>query len=435
MSNPTREELLRKIENAPLLMSIEAARKKLRKPRNVYADQTLLMLAIMVLAVYMYGLRVLAVCVWSVLCCTVTDMIGCFISKKSYSLKDLSNVTYGLAVALMLPASVQYYIVAIGAVLAITVKHIFGGKDNYIFNPAAVAIAFLIICYPQQVLMYPARNIELSILTFNDVPLLSSIESSFIKNGALPNLSPLDILMGNFVGPMGTTHILVLIVCGICLICRKSISLYATVGGIGSMALLSYFIGSSAFSVDAVVFRFISGFVLFGFIFLASDPQTLPDTAGGRLLYGISLGVISTIFRNSANIEGVFVFALLITNVLSLYFDKLFFDIKKAIKHMISYLKNNLGSFERMSQDAKLGKAHTLSDTQEIIIHPVNYNMPPIDNKVTKIKRKKKLGFAEIKEGLGGLFKKSKSQKNKKEVRYGYRKTNEAEETETEDRI
>lgn len=47
-----------------------------------------------------------------------------------------------MALALMLPASVEYYIVVIGAVLAITVKHIFGGKDNYIFNPAAVAIAF-----------------------------------------------------------------------------------------------------------------------------------------------------------------------------------------------------------------------------------------------------------------------------------------------------
>ena len=429
MSNPTREELLQKIDDAPLLMTKEAARKKLRKPRSVYADQTLLMLAVMVLSVYIYGFRSLAVCACSVLCCALTDMIGCFISKKEYSLKDLSNVTYGMAVALMLPASVEYYIVIIGAVLAITVKHIFGGKDNYIFNPAAVAIAFLVICYPQQVLMYPAHNAQLAIFGVNDVPLLSSIESSFIKNGALPDLSVLDILMGSFSGPMGTTHILVLIVCGLCLLFRKSISFCATLGGVGSMALLSYLLTGSA---DAVVFRFISGFVLFGFIFLASDPQTLPDTGGGRLLYGISLGVIATIFRNNANIEGVFVFALLITNALSLYLDRFYFNIKKRIRQAFRYLKNNLGSFERMSKDAKQGKTPALSDTQEIIIQPINYNMPPIDNKVTKVKRKKKLGFAEIKESIADLFKKNGSSK-KTEVSHGNSETDKAEENKTED--
>lgn len=430
MSNKAREELLRKIDDAPLLMTMEAAKKKLRKPRSVYADQTLLMLAVMVLSVYIYGLRALAVCAFSVLCCAVTDMIGCFLSKKEYSFKDLSNVTYGMAVALMLPASVEYYIVMIGAVLAITVKHIFGGKDNYIFNPAAVAIAFLIICYPQQVLMYPAHGTELVIFGANDIPLLSSIESSFIKNGALPNLSVLDILMGNFAGPMGTTHILVLIVCGICLLFRKSISFCTTLGGIGSMALLSYLLTGSA---DATVFRFISGFVLFGFIFLASDPQTLPYTGGGRLLYGISLGIIATIFRNSANIEGVFVFALLITNVLSLYLDRLHFNMKSKVKQAMNYLKNNLGSFERMSKDAKQGKTPALSDTQEIIIQPVNYNMPPIDNKVTKIKRKKKLGFAEIKESIADLFSKKNKQTKKTEVSHGDSETDKAEENKTED--
>jgi len=430
MSSPTREELLRKIDEAPLLMTKEAAKKKLRKPRSVYADQILLMLAVMVLSVYIYGPRALAVCAFSVLCCAITDMIGCFLSKKEYSFKDLSNVAYGMAVALMLPASVEYYIVMIGAVLAITVKHVFGGKDNYIFNPAAVAIAFLIICYPQQVLMYPAHNAELAIFGANEMPLLNSIESSFIKNGALPNLTALDILMGNFAGPMGTTHILVLIVCGICLLFRKSISFSATLGGVGSMALLSFLLTGS---VDATVFRFISGFVLFGFIFLASDPQTLPYTGGGRLLYGISLGVIATIFRNSANIEGVFVFALLITNVLSLYLDKLFFDIKNKLKQMFSYLKNNLGSFERMSKNAKLGKTPALSDTKEIIIQPVNYNMPPIDNKVTKIKRKKKLGFAEIKESIADLFKKNNKPVKKTEVSHGDSETDKAEENKTED--
>lgn len=410
MNTPTNEALLKKIDEAPLLMSREAARKKLRKPRSIYGDQILFMLAITVIATCFYGWRVVAVCVCSVLSCILTDMIGCFLSKKEYGVKDLSTIAYGMALALMLPASVEYYIVVIGAVLAITVKHIFGGKDNYIFNPAAVAIAFLIICYPTQVLMYPQLGTHPEI--FGEAgTLVSGIESSFIKNGAMPSLTPLEILMGRFAGPMGTTHILVLIVSGICLICRRSVSLSATVGGIAVMGVLSYLTSSVQPATDAVVFQFISGFVLFGFIFLASDPQTLPLTNGGRMLYGVALGIITVIFRSAANIEGIFVFSLLIVNALSLYLDKLAFVIVTETKQIARYLKHNLGSFERMTKDVKQGRMPSLSDTQEIMIEPVNYNMPPIDNKVTKVKRHKKSVFENISDKISDVAKKKNAAK------------------------
>ena len=383
------------------LMTTEAARKKLRKPRSVYGDQIVFMLAVTVMAFSRYGVRALAVCVVSVLCCVLADMIGCFLSKKEYGIKDLSTFAYGLAVALMLPASVPYYIVAIGAVLAITVKHIFGGKDNYIFNPAAVSIAFLIMCYPQEVLMYPVSSAGLELFDTSGAVLTNGIESYFIKTGAMPALSPLEILMGSFAGPMGAIHILILAVSAICLICRKSVSLAATLGGMGVMAAVSYMITPS---LDSLTFQFISGFVLFGFIFLASDPQTLPLTNGGRLLYGLLLGLITAIFRQSAQIEGVFVFALLVVNALSLYLDRLWFYICSGVKRLIAYLRENLGSYERISKNVKRGKTPALTDTQEILIEPVNYNMPPIDSKVTKIKRKKRFSIKDTKEYLQKHF-------------------------------
>lgn len=397
----TNDELLKKIDDAPLLMTTEAARKKLRKPRSVYGDQIVFMLAVTVMAFSRYGVRALAVCVVSVLCCVLADMIGCFLSKKEYGIKDLSTFAYGLAVALMLPASVPYYIVAIGAVLAITVKHIFGGKDNYIFNPAAVSIAFLIMCYPQEVLMYPVSSAGLELFDTSGAVLTNGIESYFIKTGAMPALSPLEILMGSFAGPMGATHILILAVSAICLICRKSVSLAATLGGMGVMAAVSYIIAPS---LDSLTFQFISGFVLFGFIFLASDPQTLPLTNGGRLLYGLLLGLITAIFRQTAQIEGVFVFALLVVNALSLYLDRLWFYICSGVKRLIVYLRENLGSYERISKNVKQGKTPALTDTQEILIEPVNYNMPPIDSKVTKVKRKKRFSIKDTKEYLQKHF-------------------------------
>ena len=94
MNTPTNEALLKKIDEAPLLMSREAARKKLRKPRSIYGDQILFMLAITVIATCFYGWRVVAVCVCSVLSCILTDMIGCFLSKKEYGVKDLSTIVW-----------------------------------------------------------------------------------------------------------------------------------------------------------------------------------------------------------------------------------------------------------------------------------------------------------------------------------------------------
>lgn len=418
MSNTSNEELLRKIEEAPLLMSQDKARKKLKKPRSVYADQILFMATIVFLAVYNYGFRALSVCIVSVLACIIVDMLGCFFSKKEYNVKDLSTIAYGLALALMLPASVDYYIVLLGAVLTITVKHIFGGKDNYIFNPTAVAIAFLIMCYPTKVLMYPEKGVQMPIFGTVDVALSSGIESNFIKNGSMPDLSVLDILMGNFLGPMGTTHILVLAVCGICLMFRKSISFFSTIGGMAVMAGLTYLITPTA---EMVTFQFINGFVLFGFIFLASDPQTLPYTNGGRLLYGLSLGIITTVFRQTANIEGVFVFSLLVVNALSLYLDRLAYNIGTATANGVKTLGRYLGTFERVQKNVKQGKTTdtpNIGDTQELIIEPVNFNMPPIDSKVTKVKRRRKMTFGErlmqIGEKIGNATNKDKEKINNK---------------------
>ena len=153
--------------------------------------------------------------------------------------------------------------------------------------------------------------------------------------------------------------------------------------------------------------------MLFGFIFLANDPQTLPYTNGGRILYGIFLGVIAVIFRNTAQIEGVFVFALLVVNALSLYLDKLAFDIKKKVKQAASYLKNNLGSYEKLSAQAKQGEMPKLEDTQELLLEPVTYNMPPIDNKITKVKRRKKSVLEKIKEKQSDNAKKKQKEKER----------------------
>lgn len=407
----TQKELIEKIDSAEI--PLEKPKKKQRKPRSIYADQIIFMFTLLVMGWWAYGFRAVFICFLSVVCCVIIDMLGCQLTKKEYTFKDMSTVAYGLALGLMLPASVPFYIVIFGDFMAIGVKHIFGGKDNYIFNPTAVSIAFLIICYPSIMLLYPKYGIQLPAFDdISNIALSSGIESYFVKQGAIPNLSGLEILMGKFNGAIGTTHILVLIVCGVCLMFRHSISIAATSAGLGSLILLSHIFPIIESVQDSIILQLVGGFLLFGFIFLANDPQTLPKTIFGRLLYGISLGCLIFIFRRFAKVEGIFVFALLVTNALSLYLDRMGASIIKTSKNIWVYLRSSLGSFERFSQNAKEGKAVDLAATQEIEVELTNYNMPPIDGKVTKIKRKKKFSFAEIKKQiLANLEKKEKEDK------------------------
>lgn len=366
-----------------------APEKKLRKQKSIYADQLICLTALAGVSIWQSGMRALVIFVLSILTCMLSDAVFCRMTKKVYNPKDLSTFAAGLCLAMMMPASVSYGIVFGGGLLAMGIKHIFGGKDNYIFNPTCAAIAFLIICFPEEMLFYPQRGVQPEILG-TTTGLVAGIESYLLKIGTAPAVSFTDMLIGNYVGPLGTTHFLVLTVCGICLFARRSMSGFVTTFGLGS-----YFALTALFPVytsigDTIKLELMGGYLLFGFIFLASDPQTVPKTAPARIVYGIIIGVIGCLFRHFGKVEGSFIFILLIANAVSLHLDEICAAALRGIRRGTSYMFRNMGRFERLKEDAASGETKKkLTDTMEIIVPLTNYNMPPIDNKVTRIKRKK----------------------------------------------
>jgi len=363
--------------------------KKRRKQKSIYGDQLICLAALAGLSVWQSGWRSAIICVGSVLVCMLSDLIFCKMSKKIYNYKDLSTVAAGLCIALMMPASVSYGIVAGGALLAIAVKHIFGGKDNYIFNPTCTAIAFLIICYPGEMLSYPAAGTQPELWGDPGVPLVSGIESYLLKIGTAPNVSFEQLMLGNFAGAMGTTHVLVIAVCGICLLCRRSMSALVTAFGLGSYCALTALFPTFSSIGDTLMLELSGGYLLFGFVFLASDPQTLPKSYAGKIVYGIVIGIIGCLFRHFGKVEGSFIFVLLLANAFSLRLDDLCTFVARKLRRWFGYLHGNLGRYERLRSDAENEYRPKLTDTMEIIVPATNYNMPPIDNKVTKINRKK----------------------------------------------
>ncbi len=367
-----------------------ASPKKTRKQKSIYGDQLLCLLALLGLGVWQSGLRALVIAALSVLVCMASDWIFCRMSKKTYNPKDLSTLASGLCIALMMPAAVSYGVVAGGGLLAMGIKHIFGGKDNYIFNPTAAAVSFLIICFPQEMLLYPGRGVQPPVFGAAGTELVSGIESYLLKIGTAPSVSFLDLLIGNYVGPLGTTHFLVLAVCGVCLLTRRSMSLSVTISG-----FVSYFALTALFPVynsigDTILLELIGGYLLFGFVFLASDPQTLPKTLSARIVYGLVIGILGCLFRHFGKVEGSFLFVLLIANALSLNLDGVCAAAGMRLRRAAAFLFRNLGRYERLRETAEdSGTQARLTDTMEIIVPPTNYNMPPIDGKVIKIKHKK----------------------------------------------
>lgn len=390
--------------------------KKPRKQKSIYGDQLLCLLTLLGLGVWQSGWRALVIALICVVTCMLSDALFCRMTKKTYNPKDLSTLAAGLCIALMMPASVHYGIVVGGGLLAMGLKHIFGGKDNYIFNPTAAAIAFLIICFPQDMLLYPGRGIKPPVFgAIGSDQLVSGIESYLIKLGTAPSVSLQDILIGNYVGPLGTTHFLVLAVCGICLLARRSSSLLVTISGLGSYCALTALFPVYNSIGDTLALELIGGYLLFGFVFLAGDPQTAPKTTAGKIAYGLIIGIVGCLFRHFGKVEGSFLFVLLIANALSLHLDTVCAAAGVQLKRMFSYLFRNMGRYERLRESAKDGGGKRLSDTMEIIVPPTNYNMPPIDNKVTKIKRKKANLFERYAETIKIKRRKQQAQARKNE--------------------
>ncbi|MCL2693811.1 MAG: RnfABCDGE type electron transport complex subunit D, partial [Oscillospiraceae bacterium] len=366
-----------------------------KKPRLIYGDQLLCLLVLLGMAAVKSGTRSLGLAFVAVLTCIVADMLCCYLTRKVYNPRDLSTIITGLCLTLMSPASLPYPLIIFGSALALGVKHIFGGKDNYIFNPTAVAFAFLIICYPGRMLLFPIVGETLPLFggeALSSIAQTTGIENLLLRIGAFPPLTALEFLTGNFAGPLGTTHVLVIIVCALCLLLRGSVSPVVTVACL-SVIVISRLLFPIYEDILGGLFRELAGgYLLFALFFLAGDPQTLPKTVFGKLYYGVLLGVLTVVFRGASEgvfrgrVEGWFIFALLIANALSYRLDLTSERVSIAAATFSRNFKKRLSAYERFSEGAKSGTEFrgSLSDTQEIDLGLSNYDMPSVDNKVIK---------------------------------------------------
>lgn len=353
----------------------------MRDPRKLYTERFVFMAALLIPAVFRGGIRPLIVCAVCVVCCMLTDWVCCKIRKIKYDIKDPAVWCWGLAAGMLMPAGIPLILAVLAAVICIAVgKHIFGGNENLVFSPPAIAAAFLIICYPGDMLYYPKAGEIIPVFSEYEGILTRSVEYT-IKLGSVPTQSVTDILMGNVPGAIGTVNILIILVIGICMLIKHSTSFTAVISCLATVcAIAAVYPRADVSSLMSIFYELSSGFLLFGIIFMSAEPYLLPKRRAARVIYGVVLGYTVMMFRYFGQVEGCFVFALLIINALSGCFDTI-------VENILYWKRNYISSFEGSKTKAQQGGIK-LTDTQEIQLpEKYRYNTPPIDGRVKRQKR------------------------------------------------
>jgi len=198
------------------------------------------MLIIYVSATFYYQTRALMLLFVSVTVAVLADTVCVLIAGKRPNLRDFSPVVTGAMLPLLMPASIDYWIVGVAAAFAIVIaKHPFGGVGHNVFNPVAAGLAFVTICFGDRMFSYPIPRMPLPV--FGSMDVITVVSPAFmLELGAAPKYDPIEILTGNFPGPMGCTNILVILGCLLYLVSRRTVRWVMPVSFFVTTALLAF---------------------------------------------------------------------------------------------------------------------------------------------------------------------------------------------------
>lgn len=261
------------------------------------------------LALYCFGLGAAIVIVTSIVGCVAVEyIISRYMLGERPSIGNMSAVLTGLLLALNLPSNLPVWTVLIGCVIAIGIgKMTFGGLGCNIFNPALVGRVFLLLSFPVQMTTWPLpMENRLSYLdATTGATTLGQLKMAQI-NGEDVDL--LNQALGFTGGSMGEIGAIALLIGFIYLLCTRVITWHIPVAILGTVALFSLCIGAN------IGVQLLTGGLMLGAIFMATDYVTSPMSHAGMIIYGVMIGIITVIIRQwGAYPEGVS-FAILIMN-------------------------------------------------------------------------------------------------------------------------
>ena len=277
--------------------------------QRIMLDVLISLLPATIAGIVIFGLNALLVIAVCVAVCVLGEFVFNKITKKPLTISDLSAAVTGLLLALNLPANVPLWQAGVGSLFAIIiVKCIFGGIGRNVVNPAITGRVFMLVAFSSMTkAAFPLDS------TAGATPL------SEIANGNEVILT--DLLLGNVGGSIGETCKVALLIGGVYLLVRRVITWHIPVAFIGTTFIFT--LAVHEFDFMLALSLVLSGGLLLGAIFMATDYVTSPTTPLGKIIFGVGAGLITVLIREwGIYPEGVS-FAILIMNILNPYIDML----------------------------------------------------------------------------------------------------------------
>ncbi|MFH1612438.1 MAG: RnfABCDGE type electron transport complex subunit D [bacterium] len=266
-----------------LIVSISPHIKSKDTINSIMRDVIISLIPGIIAATYFFGWYSLIIIVLCVVSCVLTEIITQKLFGKPITINDLSAVVTGILLAFCLPPQVPFWIPIIGGIIAIfLVKQVFGGLGYNFMNPALGARAFLLASWPICMTLWQT---PIDAIT-------SASPLGIIKQGlsqALPSYG--DLFIGYCGGCLGETSKLAIILGAIYLFIRKIINWRIPFFYISTVFIFSSLIGKDP------LFNILSGGLFLGAFFMATDMVTSPITGLGKIIFGISCGILTSLFR------------------------------------------------------------------------------------------------------------------------------------------
>ncbi len=251
--------------------------------------------------VYLFGLRALFVMLSSVGAALAGEWGFNVLLGRGSRQRDGSALVTGLLLALTLPATVPYWLAALGSMFAVVVvKGLCGGLGENLFNPALEARAFLMLVWPVYLVRFPGPGRAVPVLAGRG-DLLDAASSATplhpMQMPALPDVSLWELFLGRVGGCIGEVSSLAILLGGGYLLVRGVISIRIPAAYLGSMALVTLVFSKTEQPLLWMLYSLFGGGVMLGAFFMATDYATSPVTPRGQVLYGVGCGVLTVLFR------------------------------------------------------------------------------------------------------------------------------------------
>lgn len=240
--------------------------------------------------VIIFGMAALQTICWAVIAALLSEAVLQRLARKKITLLDGSAFITGLLLAYNLPAHTPWWLPVAGSFVAIAIgKHVFGGLGQNIFNPALVGRVFLMASWPNYMTAFTQPFRYDAVTSATPLALLKETKAIDISYG--------NLFLGNRAGCIGEVCIVALLLGALFLLLMGYISWHIPISYIATTAIFVFIFGRQGLFTGDWLFHLLSGGLVLGAFFMATDYVTSPLTAKGQVIFGIGCGLLTAIIR------------------------------------------------------------------------------------------------------------------------------------------